>query len=80
MTKIIGSSVWDGMPSHRRGKPHAIEDIQFAEIGRDSRIVCACGWRQTAPTHEQIEKAYWQHRREVGSPVSIMQVIPENSR
>jgi hypothetical protein len=69
---ISSVSVWAS--AHQEKRPHLVKDIHFAELGQDSRVECACGWRDVGPTHEHIEHAYWQHRKDLGLHAEIMTI------
>jgi hypothetical protein len=74
------TSVWSASPAHQRVRSHLVEDIDFAELGCDSTIKCDCDWSAVCPTHEGVERAYWQHRRDMGLPATIMTITTPLAR
>jgi hypothetical protein len=69
---VSSVSVWSS--GHKEKRPHLVEDIQFAEPGQVPWVRCDCGWEASGPKDEDIERAYWQHRRGLGLHAEIMSI------
>ena len=69
-----GGSVWDTSPAHQKIKTHLVESTHWGGRGQNSTVRCDCGWSATGPTHEWIERAFWQHRRDLGLNATILTI------
>jgi hypothetical protein len=69
-------SEWTAAPSHQnKDRSHDIADIHFAaKAGEANTLLCRCGWTCSEPTADHLDKAYVQHRREVGLQASILTI------
>jgi|ERR1035437_10157735 hypothetical protein len=75
-------SEWSASPSHKnKDRSHDIKAIHYPPVlGDDNTILCECGWAYEGPTPEHVDRAYVQHRRDVGLRASVLTITTAYSR
>ena len=67
------TSVWSSSPAHKRVKVHLVQEVKWNEMGVPPYLLCDCGWCTTG-TDTEMERAYSDHRKELGLPCAILSI------